>query len=878
MFNWLSLIFQPSIFIQFRHQLSFYTGEYPASKLGKLILSIWFVFAFFILKPNVLGVKSWKLPYLLFPNINFAHPTFLDPVRFIIQAIWVVMIQQNPSRKSVPPLKSVLFLGLSKIKYTFFLPLNIFIKWTHWLEKKAEDMAYATSVKVNSTSSIKSKTDFIINTLLVALIVSLAIFCFTVPFSLMAQAFFIVVLWAISMMFSKISGRFATMLMIVLSVTVSCRYLWWRMTSTLNYDDPLALFLGVILLMAESYSWLVLMLGYFQNIWPLKRKPVALPDNEEEWPTIDLMIPTYNEDLDVVRATVYAALGVDWPSNKINIYILDDGKRDSFRDFADEVGVGYIRRPQNNHAKAGNINYALKQTSGEFVAIFDCDHIPTRAFFQISMGWFIKDPKLAMIQTPHHFFSPDPFERNLSNFRDVPNEGNLFYGLIQDGNDLWDSTFFCGSCAVIRREPLEAVGGIAVETVTEDAHTSLRMHRLGYRSAYLRKPLSAGLATETLSAHIGQRIRWARGMAQIFRIDNPFIGKGLKWQQRLCYANAMLHFLSGIPRIIYLLAPLAFLLLHSYIIFAPALAIILYVLPHMVHSSMTNSRMQGGYRYSFWGEVYETVLSWYIARPTTVALFAPHKGTFNVTAKGGLVKEEYYDWGISIPYLTLVGLNVLGVCFGLYRLLYGPSEELGSVAINLLWVLYNLLILGGAVAVAEEAKQVRKNHRVSVNIPISLTLQSGHMIHCIMKDFSLGGVRIELPESASLEHGHQLGVVLQRGGQSYVFPMQVVYSQNKIIGLRLMDLNTQQQIDYVQCTFARADTWAQWQSDYKRDKPLLSMYRVLQIGAEGYQRILFNGPIYLRIISKFVVDIWYVIYSLKPHNAQLKSESYVDEQ
>ncbi|WP_086984463.1 UDP-forming cellulose synthase catalytic subunit [Vibrio aphrogenes] len=875
MFSWLKFFFQPTLVMQFRHQLSFYAGELPASKWGKLFLSVWFVLAFILLKPTVFGKKSWQLPYFLFPHIDFARPSFLDPVRFLIQALWVLLIQQAPSVKSGGGMKAFFMRVFAKVKYVFYLPVNLVGKWTHWLEQKAEQLAYATSTTLNPSlnkAASKSKLSRSINLLLLAFTIALAIFCFTVPFSLMAQAFFVVVLWAISMMFRKISGRFATMLMIVLSVTVSCRYLWWRVTSTLNYDDSLALLLGVILLIAEIYSWIVLMLGYFQNIWPLKRKPVALPENEQDWPTIDLMIPTYNEDLDVVRATVYAALGVDWPSDKLNIYILDDGKRDSFRDFAKEAGVGYIRRPLNNHAKAGNINYALQRTSGEYVAIFDCDHIPTRAFFQLSMGWFIKDPKLAMIQTPHHFFSPDPFERNLSNFRDVPNEGNLFYGLIQDGNDLWDSTFFCGSCAVIRREPLEAVGGIAVETVTEDAHTSLRMHRLGYRSAYLRKPLSAGLATETLSAHIGQRIRWARGMAQIFRVDNPFTGKGLKWQQRLCYANAMLHFLSGIPRIVYLLAPLAFLILHTYIIFAPALAIILYVLPHMVHSSMTNSRMQGDYRHSFWGEVYETVLSWYIARPTTVALFAPHKGTFNVTAKGGLIEKEHYDWSISTPYIALVALNVLGVGFGIYRLFYGPTDELSSVAVNLFWVLYNLLILGGAVAVAEEAKQVRKNHRVNVEIPMSLTLKSGHMIRCIMKDFSLGGIRVELPETAHLQYGHELDVVLQRGEQSYVFPMKVVYSHEKLLGLQLLELGTQQQIDYVQCTFARADTWAQWQSDFKRDKPLLSMYRVLQIGAEGYRRILFNGPIFIQKVSQAVVNIWHVIYSLKPQNAQLKSE------
>ncbi|STT00033.1 cellulose synthase catalytic subunit [Klebsiella pneumoniae] len=120
---------------------------------------------------------------------------------------------------------------------------------------------------------------------------------------------------------------------------------------------------------------------------------------------------------------------------------------------------------------------------GEFVSIFDCDHVPTRSFLQMTMGWFLKEKELAMMQTPHHFFSPDPFERNLGRFRKTPNEGTLFYGLVQDGNDMWDATFFCGSCAVIRRGPLDEIGGIAVETVTEDAHTSLRLHR---RGIYLR--------------------------------------------------------------------------------------------------------------------------------------------------------------------------------------------------------------------------------------------------------------------------------------------------------------------------------------------------------------------------------------------------------
>ena len=118
-----------------------------------------------------------------------------------------------------------------------------------------------------------------------------------------------------------------------------------------------------------------------------------------------------------------------------------------------------------------------KQLNGEFVAIFDSDHVPMRSFLRMTLGWFLRDPNLGLVQTPHQFYSPDPFERNLGQFRRVPNEGELFHRLVQDGNDLWNASFFCGSCAVLRRSALDEIDGIAVETVTEDAHTALRMQR-----------------------------------------------------------------------------------------------------------------------------------------------------------------------------------------------------------------------------------------------------------------------------------------------------------------------------------------------------------------------------------------------------------------
>lgn len=219
----------------------------------------------------------------------------------------------------------------------------------------------------------------------------------------------------------------------------------------------------------------------------------------------------------------------------------------------------------------------------------------------------------------------------------------------------------------------------------------------------------------------------------------------------------------------------------------------------------------------------------------------------------------------------MVILNVLGIGFGLYRLGWGPDDELGSVVVNLLWVFYNLLILGGAVAVAEESKQVRKDHRVVVNIPMSIHLPSGHKVRCDIKDFSLGGLRVELPTSVELFSGHKLDIILQRGEHHFVFPAKVTYSRGKALGLQLEPFTKQQNIDYVQCTFARADVWTKWQNSYQSDKPLMSMLSVFKIGAKGYRNTIAYSPKGVRVIAQFITIISEFLLTFKPKKVNLQS-------
>ena len=643
-----------------------------------------------------------------------------------------------------------------------------------------------------------------------------------------------------------------TLTLMIMSLFCTFRYGYWRISTTIHFfQDPanhwgaLDAFFIFCLLIAESYAFFILFLGYFQTIWPLRRAPVPLPDDENQWPHVDVLIPTYNEPLDVVRYTALGALNMDWPADKLHIYILDDGRRKEFERFAFEAGIGYKIRPDNKHAKAGNINTALKSMNSPYVAIFDCDHVPTRSFLQMTMGWFLRDKKLAMLQTPHHFYSPDPFERNLQQFRIIPNEGELFYGIVQDGNDFWNATFFCGSCAVLRRTALDEIGGIAVETVTEDAHTSLRMQMNGWSTAYINIPQAAGLATERLSAHVGQRIRWARGMIQILRTDNPLFAPGLKFPQRLCYFNAMMHFLYAIPRLIFLSAPLIYLLLNHTNVPGYWAAILAYALPHLILSNVTNSRIQGEHRHSFWNEIYETVLSPYILLPTMMAMINPKLGKFNVTAKGGVVKRTFFDTRIAQPFLILLIFNMAGLLIAIPRFFIWDRDRPGTVLMNVVWCLFNIVILGVTTAVAREMKQLRTTVRIALATPVMVKLADGRLVAGETIDMSSGGTSIRFGEPVDLEPQSVVRLSFPLPSGANELGANVVSSEGSVLRVKFQNLSISEQEVLTMVLYSRADSWLGWGEARESDNVLRSMQRIFQISMHGLVttfRSLFVAP------------------------------------
>ncbi len=653
------------------------------------------------------------------------------------------------------------------------------------------------------------------------------------------------------------SSYLVTLTLVLISIFSTFRYGFWRVSTAIRFFlEPgsawsvLDAALIWMLILAEAYAFMTLFLGYLQTLWPLRRTPVPLPEDTDLWPNVDLLIPIFNEPLSVVKCTALAAMNIDWPVERLNVYLLDDGRREELRRFTEGAGIGYMTRDDNQHAKAGNINSALARLEAPYVAVFDCDQIPTRSFLQVTLGWFLRDSKLGMLQTPHSFYSPDPLERNLGQFRKVPNESELFYGVVQDGNDLWNATFFCGSCAVLRRSALDEIGGMAVETVTEDAHTSLRMQMHGWNTAYINIPQSAGLAAERLGGYVQQRVRWARGMIQILRTDNPLFARGLSVAQRLCYFNAMTHFLYALPRLIFLTAPLMYLVFGQVNVPGYWAAILAYAMPHLVMSKIANSRIQGQHRYSFWDEVYETVLAPHVLLPTMLTLIDPRLGKFHVTAKGGVVNRGFFDRRIAQPLLFLISVNVLGVLCAVPRLvqfpqsgsmwplnvlagMYGGGHHVGTVLMNLLWVCFNLVILGVATSAARESRQRRRAVRLPMAVPAEVRLANGRLIHGVTSDISLGGLMIRMERDFVAAPGEPVKLTLPMLDGSATLPATLVGVEGNVLRAQFGPLTLEEEEALTVVIYSRADTWLGWGETGEPDRPLRSLWHIAGLARHG---------------------------------------------
>lgn len=584
-----------------------------------------------------------------------------------------------------------------------------------------------------------------------------------VPVTIASQALLAWSVVAVLLVLKRFAERAALLrlLFLCLAALVTARYILWRATSTLGFHDPFSWVVGMLLFAAELYGVTVYGLGLFINMMPLKRAVTPLPDDRSLWPTVDVFVPSYNEDPDILETTLLAALNMRYAPDKLRVYLLDDGgteqkrndrdpakaaaaqeRHDSLQALCARIGAHYLTRARNEHAKAGNINSALQHTAGDLVVIFDADHVPTVDFLERTVGAFVADPKLFLVQTPHFFINPDPLEHNWKIFGRIPSENEMFYNVIQHGLDFWEASFFCGSAAVLRRAALLEVGGIAGDSITEDAETALSLHARGWRSAYINHPMIAGLQPETYSGFITQRVRWAQGMLQILLLKNPLTLRGLHWWQRLAYFNSAFFWFFPFARVMFMLAPVAYLIFGLHIYNANLPQFFAYALPHVVAAVIASDFLFGKVRWAFVSELYELTQSLYALSGLLRVLKSPRSPSFLVTPKGEQRDEECIT-ELATPFYWLFLLALASMGFGVWRWFADPLTR-DTTLITMVWELFNLVLLSGVMGVLLERRQRRTAPRMPSGVPAVLIGSDGRRFAARFVDLSATGCRLSL--------------------------------------------------------------------------------------------------------------------------------------
>jgi cellulose synthase (UDP-forming) len=486
-------------------------------------------------------------------------------------------------------------------------------------------------------------------------------------------------------------SRFAV---VAILIFFTLRYVFWRSFSTLNLVDPLNGVFSLALYFLEMLTIFSGVVQLFLLVQSRDRRTEAdllavAVEAGEFCPTVDILIPTFNEPTFILRRTIIGCQAMDYPRK--TIYLLDDQQRPEMAELALELGCEYFARPEHRYAKAGNLNYAIARSSGELVVCFDADFIPTRNFLTRTLGFF-QDPKVALVQTPQSFYSPDPVARNLGLENILVPEQEVFYRQIQPVRDGTDSVVCAGTSFVMRRSALQDVGGeFVTASLSEDYFTAVRLAGRGYRLIYLDEKLSAGAAPDDMSSQVSQRLRWARGTLQAFFIaENPLTIPGLKPLQRIAHFTGIFHWFTSLSRVGFLLIPLAYSFFGIVAVKANINEILYFFLPQYLIHLTVFGWLSDRSRSAFLSDVYDVVLCFPLAFTVIQTLLDPFAKGFKVTPKGGQRDRLNFNWALASPLIVLFILTAISLWFNLGISIKGEYE---GIELGWIWSSYNLILL-----------------------------------------------------------------------------------------------------------------------------------------------------------------------------------------
>jgi cellulose synthase (UDP-forming) len=523
-------------------------------------------------------------------------------------------------------------------------------------------------------------------------------------------------------------------------------YLTWRVGWSGEGANPV---LFAMLLATEVYGIYALgILTWMSWSRPPATRPATTPGRK-----VDVYVCTYDEPAEVVMATLAGCRALTYPHTT---YLLDDGRRPEMKELAELAGARYLTRGDNSHAKAGNLNAALPRTEGELVFILDADHVPMPDALDALVGYF-DDERMAIVQTPHDFFNHD----SVQHYRVGRHEQSLFYRVVCPGKDRHGAAYWCGSAALISREALLDVGGVATETIAEDFHTTIRLLRYGWRTRYHDEVLVQGLAPHDLDGYLLQRDRWARGNLAVFTLpESPLRAKTLSAKQRLSFLASLFAYLAPPMRLLLLLTLGAVLWTGELPMKISVVALAALWLPSVALNFSAGAALARGYMRVPESAHYE-LLTMEIYTRALRCIVRPGKTAFKVTPKQGRDGGGFDSLGKLHLVLFCTVLLLSGTVMRLLDLAgVGPLHDMPGIAAVVVPLLgiYELRRLFATSSAVMRRRQRRLVYRFEGDAEAHIYSAEAHTPARLV-DASAAGVG--LVAEAPLELGSEPAVLLQ---------------------------------------------------------------------------------------------------------------------
>src|SRR5688572_26126906 len=290
---------------------------------------------------------------------------------------------------------------------------------------------------------------------------------------------------------------------------------------------------------------LVKMLHEWYHYW--SPSVPAKPVSTREWKVDMLTTACPGEPKSMIIRTLKAMQAVTYPHTS---YLCDEGDDPELKQVCADLGVIHVTRVVKVDAKAGNINNALKQASGEICVVLDPDHVPVPEFLDRVLPYFEND-EIGFVQCVQAYGNQD--ESLIA--RGAAEQTYHFYGPMMMCMNSYGTVQAIGANCTFRRTALDSIGGHAAG-LSEDMHTAMQLHAKGWKSVYVPEALSRGLVPATLSAYYKQQLKWSRGTFELLFRTFPQLKKNFTWRQKIHYFTIPLYFLFGLINLIDIAIPL----------------------------------------------------------------------------------------------------------------------------------------------------------------------------------------------------------------------------------------------------------------------------------------------------------------------------------